>query len=83
MLADQELALDKVWAGAHPCFRVWPVFGIEWQGYRSIGEILPFMFKWFVPTWQLTISACVIQHMIKLPVVVWCKLLHQNPHPQL
>jgi len=36
MLADQEPALDKVWAGAHPCLQVWPVFGIEWQGYRSI-----------------------------------------------
>jgi hypothetical protein len=72
MFAEQEPACNEVWADADPCVRVQLIFGIEWQGYRSFGEFLPFTLEWLAPAQQLSVSSCICKgtsiHSLTSPV---------------
>jgi hypothetical protein len=79
VFAEEETARAEVRAGAYPFPYVQLIFVIQRHRDRRFGSLLPSMFESFSPRRELAISACVIHHLIKFPIVARGQLDDEDP----
>jgi hypothetical protein len=82
MLAQEEPALDKIWASTHPFVWIRPVLLVQGKRDRRLSAPLPLSFEVFAPR-KLAVSARVGHHKLKPTVILRCQFHDQNPNKKV
>lgn len=83
VFAYQEATDNELWASTHKSLDIGSVFLIQWHCYRCLHCFSPCGFEILTPFWQVSKTACVSQHDIKLLVISGGQFGNQNPGKEI
>jgi hypothetical protein len=83
MLAQEEPALEKIWASTHPFVWLRPVLLVQGKRDRHLLAPLPLSFEVFAPRRKLAVLARVGHHKLKPTVISRCQFHDQNPNKKV